>query len=316
MFGLQALDIALGLIFVYLLLSLICTAANELIAGLFKLRARNLVQAVNNLLCGAKGPDLGGKFFEHPLIKSLYKGRSRPSYIEPPTFALAVLDLVAPGSIGTANPVAKVKQHVKKLPANSDIRKTLELLIDDSENRIDKLRSNLEDWFNNSMERAAGWYKRKTQLIVLILAVVVTGALNADTTQIAKALTNDPALREALVAQAQQFAQQEASDSQETTGEEPTMGQAGDAKAEPGSKASPAERIGQNIDQLQQLGVPLGWKRWPQGMAEWANKVIGLLLTALAVSLGAPFWFDLLQKVVNIRSAGRLSGTPAKTAKD
>lgn len=310
MFGMQALDIALGLVFVYLLLSLICTAANELIAGLFKLRARNLVQAVNNLLRDAKGPHLGEKFFEHPLTKSLYKRRSRPSYIEPPTFALVLLDLVAPGSVGTKNPVANVKQQLKKkLPADSDVRKTLELLIDDSENKIDKLQSNLESWFNNSMNRAAGWYKRKTQLIVLILAVIITAALNADSTQIAKALTNDPALREALVAQAQQFAQQQAPADRGNTGGQPTTGQPAAAQA------SPAERIEQNVDQLQQLGVPLGWKRWPQGTAEWANKVIGLLFTALAVSLGAPFWFDLLQKVVNIRSAGRLSGTPAKTAK-
>lgn len=306
MFGMQALDIALGLIFVYLLLSLICTAANELIAGLFKLRARNLAQAVNNLLRDTKGPHLGDKFFAHPLIKSLYKGRSRPSYIEPPTFVLALLDLVAPGSIGTAKPVAKVKQHVKKLSANSEIRKTLQLLIDDSENNIDKLRSDLEGWFNNSMKRAAGWYKRKTQFIVLILAVVITGVLNADSTQIAKALTNDPALREALVAQAQEFAKRETLGADTMADKVRTTGQPAAAKA------SPAERIGQNIDQLQQLGVPLGWKKWPQDMAEWINKVIGLLLTALAVSLGAPFWFDLLQKVVNIRAAG---GSPVVSAK-
>ena len=298
MFGLQALDIALGLILVYLILSLICTATNELIAGLFKLRARNLVQALQNLLRDSKGTDLAGEFFTHPLVKSLYKEGSRPSYIPPPTFALALLDLVAPGSAGSTNPIVKIKQQLKRLPANSDVRRTLELLISDSENKLDKLRENLETWFSDAMERAAGWYKRKTQVAVLIVSVIITIAANADTTQIAKALSNDPALRGALVAQAQEFAKQA-----------PNTGQAQAPKGAAG--ASPAERIEENIQQLQQLGLPLGWKQWPRDWGEWANKIIGLLLTALAVSLGAPFWFDLLKKVVNIRAAGGLPGAEA-----
>lgn len=306
MFGLQALDIALGLILVYLILSLICTATNELIAGLFKLRARNLVQALQNLLRDSKGTDLGRKFFDHPLVKSLYREGSRPSYIPPPTFALALLDLVAPGSTGSANPIAKVKQQLKKLPANSDMRRTLELLVSDSDNKLDKLRSNLEAWFSDAMERAAGWYKRKTQVTVLIVSVIITIAANADTTQIAKALSNDPALRGALVAQAQEFAR-----------ETPGTGQTEAPKGGAGANASPAERIEQNIQQLQQLGLPLGWNQWPRDRGEWVNKTIGLLLTALAVSLGAPFWFDLLKKVVNIRAAGGLPGAaaPAKAGK-
>lgn len=306
MFGLQALDIVLGLMLVYLILSLICTATNELIAGLFKLRARNLVQALQNLLRDSKGTDLGGKFFDHPLVKSLYKEGSRPSYIPPATFALALLDLVAPGSTGGTNPVAKVKQQLKKLPANSNMRRTLKLLVSDSDHKLDKLRSNLETWFSDAMERAAGWYKRKTQVTVLIVSVIITVAANADTTQIAKALSNDPALRSALVAQAQEFAKQA-----------PGMGQTPAPQGDAGANVSPAERIEQNIQQLQQLGLLLGWNQWPRDSGGWVNKVIGLLLTALAVSLGAPFWFDLLQKVVHIRAAGALPGStePAKARK-
>jgi hypothetical protein len=304
MFGLQTLDVALGLILVYLILSLICTAANELIAGLFKLRARNLVHAVQNLLRDSKGTDLGGKFFDHPPVKSLYREGTRPSYIPPPTFALALLDLVAPGSTDSTNPIAKIKQQLKKLPAGSDMRRTLELLVSDSENKLDKLRSNVETWFSDAMERAAGWYKRKTQATVLILSAIITMAANADTTQIAKALSNDPALRGALVAQAQEYAKQA-----------PGTGQTEAAKRGGGASGSPAERIEQNIQQLQQLGLPLGWSQWPRGGGEWANKLIGLVLTTLAISLGAPFWFDLLKKVVNIRAAGGLPGGEPKARK-
>ncbi len=43
----------------------------------------------------------------------------------------------------------------------------------------------------------------------------------------------------------------------------------------------------------------------PRGLREWLVKLIGLLLTGAAVSLGVPFWFDVLNKVVNLRSVGK-----------
>src|SRR3954454_1974665 len=81
-FGLPILDIAIGLVFMYLLLALICTAANEFIAGVIHARAKNLVMGITNLLehpvvgAGGAPPHLAGKslpklFYEHPLIRSL-----------------------------------------------------------------------------------------------------------------------------------------------------------------------------------------------------------------------------------------------------
>ncbi len=54
---------------------------------------------------------------------------------------------------------------------------------------------------------------------------------------------------------------------------------------------------------VQTAGIPLGWTAAPRG-CEWANKIIGLILTIFAISLGAPFWFDVLNKIVSIRSVG------------
>jgi hypothetical protein len=324
MFGLQVLDIALGLIFVYLLLSIICTAAKELIAGWLNLRAECLARGIDNLLRDKGIANLGKKFYEHPLVKSLYKQKSKPSYIPARTFALAFLDLIAEAKSDTSLSMADVRGRISDLPPNSEIRKTLLILIDEATDNVQKFRKNIETWFNDAMDRVSGWYKRRTQVIILALAVLVAAVSNADTIHIAKALSNDPALRQAIVAQAQEFAKQgqalvvtqESIPAKETgkagsgiAGEESLSERENPPTSPPpatpstGRVDSPSDRINDSIAKLGQLGIPLGWKAWPEGW-DWVNKVIGLLITAFAVSLGAPFWFNILQKVAKIRAAG------------
>lgn len=312
MFGLQMIDVVLGLIFVYLLLSIVCTAANELLASLFKLRARTLASGIANLLKDGGITDLERDFYEHPLIKSLYKRKGKPSYIPPRTFAMALLNLIAPENTVGSNVMSNIRAKIEYLPEGSDLKKTLLILLDDAGDSLEKLRSNVEKWFNDSMERVSGWYKRKAQFVILVLAVALTVLANADTIQIAKALSVDPALREKLVTQAQGFLEQKAT-SEPNQAAKPNnqvndgslAGGLSSAKllAQAASSDSPSMRIRNAMQEVQQATLPLGWKTWPQG-TEWVNKIVGLLLTALAASLGAPFWFDKLQKVANIRAAG------------
>ena len=78
-----------------------------------------------------------------------------------------------------------------------------------------------------------------------------------------------------------------------------------------------------NQTALQSLGLPLGWgdrQNWPRGEGwphawDWLSKVMGLLLTAGAASLGAPFWFDMLNKIVSVRSAGKAPEEKQKSPK-
>jgi hypothetical protein len=289
MFGLQILDIGLGLIFIYLLLSIICTAANELIAGIFRLRARNLAAGIENLLSNKGIVDLEKKFYTHPLIKSLYGKNRKPSYIPPRTFADTLLDLIVPVTDGGNRVLNDIRTEiVNKLDDNSELKKTFLILMESAGDDIQKFKVNIETWFNNAMDRAAGWYKRKVQKIIFVLAIIITVIANADTFEIAKALSNDPALREVIVTQAEEFAKQ------------PSV-----------SERDPSKRLESTMDELQQLGIPLGWSDTPPDIC-WIQKIFGLLLTALAVSLGAPFWFDILNKVSNLRSAGAAPKEPVQ----
>lgn len=304
MFGLQILDIAIGLIFIYLILALTCTAVNELIASMLDRRTNNLFEGLKNLLSDstwkpsspgdAAGTDLVGAFYSHPLIKSLEENGKKPSYIPSRTFALTLLDLIAPADPAKSKTVADVRSALENLPKTSPIRGALLVMLDDAEDDLKKVQANIEIWFNNSMDRVAAWYKTRTQTIIIIIAALVVLATNADTMRIGKALSNDQALRDALVAQAQEY-----------------------VKSTPPAGTNPptdsVEEIKKNVTALQTLGVPLGYKgEAPDGFNWWLSKIFGLLLTIGAASLGAPFWFDMLNKFINVRAVGKSPDEVAK----
>src|SRR5882724_11564214 len=105
MFNSQILDVAIGMIFVYLLLSLVCSAANEIIESLFKKRAKHLEEGLRALL---QNKEMVAKVYNHSLVNGLFggeykpKSRKLPSYIPSENFALALMDLVLPGQAGSA----------------------------------------------------------------------------------------------------------------------------------------------------------------------------------------------------------------------
>jgi hypothetical protein len=366
MLGIPILDVALGMIFLYLMLSLVCSSVVEFFAGLRKKRAAFLTEGIIELLddpgisqaAEALRPlvPTAQGFYDHPLIRSLYRtapspgggGKedheqrtdavslgnrmTKPSYIPARTFALTLLDMVAhpvlpPGGVtpaaGTeavpakdgAAPVTqppaagqmpgvgtKVEKAVDAatrqmqeltaavdaLPDESSIKRILQVLIADARGDAEKLQANVEIWYNHAMDRVSGWYKRWSQVFIFCLSLVVSVAANADTISIGRELSTNGALRQAVAAQAEAYAKK------------PDAGRT--------AQDSSLEAIRTTVGQLNGLGISLGWTD-----ADWktatpgqrALKVLGLLLTAFAVSLGAPFWFDMLNKVITIRTAGK-----------
>src|SRR5437016_5696847 len=135
MFGLPILDIAIGLVFVYLLLALVCTAVTEVFAGLLKRRASNLLMGVRNLLGepNPAGQNLVDRLYAHPLIQALHENGRKPSYIPSRTFALALLDIIAPAD--NRPKLARTNEVIKNgLPNNPALQKALRILAEDSEN--------------------------------------------------------------------------------------------------------------------------------------------------------------------------------------
>ncbi|MCL6294866.1 hypothetical protein [Jejuia spongiicola] len=94
---------------------------------------------------------------------------------------------------------AKIKAGLALLPKESDTRKHIESLLTDADTKVDEFKLLLEQWFNDTMERSTGWFKRRVQYILFIVGFVLAVSFNADTINIVKKLSKDPDARAELV---------------------------------------------------------------------------------------------------------------------
>ena len=293
MFGSEMIDVAIGMIFTYLLLSLICSAINELMERSLKNRAADLERGLRELLDDQAGSGLVKRVYDHGMVNGLFKGgydpaasdkSNLPSYIPSRNFALAILGILAPdGSV----PGAKVNfsDAVAKI-GNAKVKNALTAMLTLAEDDLDKFRENIENWFNSAMDRVSGWYKRRSQVILFTLGLITAGVMNVNSISIANDLWVHKAQRDAFVSAAQ--------------------GYLGNHPAKDG-QTGPESGLKSNIDNMESYGLPIGWNiNWHRDRWAWLRFGIGSLLgwfvTACAVSLGAPFWFDMLNKFMVVRS--------------
>jgi hypothetical protein len=302
------LDVAIGLIVVYLLLSLLCTTVTEALEQVFKYRAFYLRLGIEKLLLGGDAA-LRDRLYAHPLVKSLYTDTrlpalmrtTGPSYIPSRQFVLALLDIVtAENAAASGNGSVRRLQDVvdgltrneKLLPA--PLVGALKTLIADAGEDLQKVKTGVEQWFNGAMDRIAGWYKRRSQTVGLIVGLTVAVVVNADTLEMIRTLSNDSAVRASLVAAAQGYA--------ESTRPRIESAQSGIAAPQGIDVAADVKRQSDStIAQLGGLGLPIGWQGMPGADDVWAH-LLGWLMTGFALSLGAPFWFDMLNKFMVVRA--------------
>lgn len=307
----ESLDLAIGMVVVFLLVSTLCTALREAVEALFKTRAAYLERAIREMLDDKDGRGLTESLFDHPLLAGLFLGKYRPkpadkklwvlangrglpSYVPATSFARAMLDVAARGSAagkqdedlsGAAITAEALRERLldPQSPISARVRRVLLNALDNARGDLGQARKNLEDWFNDSMDRVSGWYKRSTQWVVFVIAVVVTVTGNIDSIAIAKHFYRDEAARAAAVKV---------------------------AEATVAEGQAPRKEKAREV--LEELELPIGWHSTslPRGEEQhgyehelvWFNRVLGWLLTIFAATLGSPFWFDVLNKVMVIRS--------------
>jgi hypothetical protein len=168
----------------------------------------------------------------------------------------------------------------------------------------DEEKKKIEHWFDDAMDNVSGWYKRKANAWLWVISAVVCIALNADTISVGKILWNDPTARAAVSEAAKNYANHKTAGNDAGTG----------ASALTTGTKEELSKVTNARDDLEKLPVPLGWceedclpddpRRPPTDFYPMLLKLVGILISILAVSQGAPFWFDLLQKVANLRLAG------------
>ncbi len=105
-------------------------------------------------------------------MQDLHVADKMPAYVQPKTFSLAPLDLLVPSDLGASRTVASVRHAVGSLPVDWSTRKTLSILLDQAGDSLTTLEQSVEAQFNGAMDRVSGWYKQRTQVIVLTIAAL------------------------------------------------------------------------------------------------------------------------------------------------
>lgn len=331
------LDVAIGLIFIFFVLSVFVSGIVEFINTFIEQRARLLRIALDKLL----GEQLATAFFAHKLTavkRQRFWGFMKPvSYLSADSFSTVLIDLLVKagrlaeeqGNVDrslSAQSFAAIQQGLKQ-ESVSEVRELIEPILAKSDD-FHAFKAQLEQWYNGYMEQVSGWFKRYAQGVVWLVSIAITVLLNIDSIHLVNRLFNDDGLRERVIAQAIRTAEN-GSDTLK--------------KNEPGfieflhKQHSPVldstKTIKTNLsasdklllqtayvtfvsNKFDALQLPVGWIDDKSGwqlqpdQSGW-SAVGGWILTIAALSFGAPFWFDLLLKLVNIRNtARRPSGNP------
>ena len=308
MFGSQVLEVMVGLLLIYLALSVACSGIKEVIASVFSLRAKTLEAAIRNMLHDDTG-DLTQRIFEHPVIAGTAPLGQKPSYISSRNFAVALFEVLAVSDAGTgqvanasqATPGPRTLQDLRASIANlshGKLRMTLLGFVDASQGNLDAAQKKIETWFDDTMQRVSGWYKRSAQKLIFCAGFALCLALNADTLVMTKELWSDQALRSTVVAHATHRVEHPQ-----------TLSTSADVPAD-SLTFTQLQTVAAEVRAAQSL--PLGWGREPQGfkstLQHWPAgllKLLGILVSSFAILMGAPFWFDLLNNVMNLRLTGR-----------
>ncbi|WP_414584674.1 hypothetical protein [Scytonema sp. PCC 10023] len=373
-------DIALGLVFIYLTLSLIASEIQELISTLLQWRAKHLKQSIELLMAGGsetgseeieKAVELVKELYGDPIINTLNqqakdgieKGfrdvtktinskvskekESAPSYIPSETFAITLLEtLKIPQLINhVKNPSTQTNLHMilstyKELKTgindkNSDSYQRIQAIygeieqnqnfqnlvnslpervpdklinsltviadrtrikIDDLKQEVNQFQKEVETWFDRSMDRASGVYKRNAKGVAILIGISIAILTNTDTFHLLNRLSRDSAIRSAIT----QSASQRVDFLNDSNARMEIQKLLGDASVPIGW-----QNINQQLD-LEPLNTSQG--NTANAVLRKIWKVIamfgGWVVSGLAIAMGAPFWFDILNKVVNVRNAG------------
>ena len=308
LFNSSILEVIIGVVFLYLLLSILCTAANEWVAALTRRRGKMLRKGIRQLLEDQRLHDGDPQnaflqaFYGHPLIRSLKHDKNHPAYIAPRTFVAVVTDILTAAKPGSVE-FEHFEAGAMALP-DGNVKTAILALVQRSKKELETVQLAVEGWFNDAMDRVNGWYKRRTQLWTIIIALFLTLVGNANTIHAVRQLGSNPVLRTAVVEEAKVRAQKP----------RPTISveyKDEDDPTNPTITRNEGTKLSQN--EMDLLGQLVGWhehvfyddKRQLWSWKKWVERLIGWLLTLLAISLGAPFWFDILNKVVNVRFSGR-----------
>jgi hypothetical protein len=343
------LDTGIGLVLFFFTVAVLCSAAVESCANLFRKRAKYLLRGLHDLLDGAQsvagepsappgppagggaaggpasgvratrrvytatqqeralyqqalaagapasgadagGPDWTTRVMAHPLVDPFKQSRPgggktrNPAYLPASAFAAALLDEIIADPTRVTS-IETVREAIRRLPDSVPFKAALVSLSTTSGNDVASFVSAVEQWYDAKMDQIGGAYRRWAKRWLIVFGIAAALVLQLDAISIGRSLYASPPQREVVVAAA------------------------GNGTLCPAGKPFDATQrcVDGELDRLGAAGLPIGWSRpdRPAGPGGWLLKILGLAVTAIAATLGAPFWFDVLNRLGSLRNAGR-----------
>jgi hypothetical protein len=320
------LDAALGVAVVFAVFALVVSGLNEAWASFMNKRGKQLFDALNQIMddkahellttellqpltrqprVTVRNPPSARKTAVAPVSNQDEVRKATGAYLPSWMFAAAVLEKAEKASDAPAPLTASTEDKAKSLvdELGGPLAGVVQTLVKEADNDVHKLEKALAKWYDGYMERVAGWYKRNARWIMFVIALVVAIAANIDAVSLTREVISDASVRGALVQQASSISNCKGGDL--TCAKQDVAALPGSqlglfwtttcvSKSAPGTNAPKAVLCSSSWTTRQ--GLDNFW--------EWFDKVAGLLIGALAISLGAPFWFDLIGRGVSLKGAG------------
>jgi uncharacterized protein YbdZ (MbtH family) len=241
--------------------------------------------------------------------------RTLPAYISATSFTDAVIDLMVPDSHGLTTMDA-IKSSLNSLgndmPAPMrPLVKSIEALVTSAGDDVKSFRTSVEKWYDDHMARVSGWYKRRVAKITIVIGAILVLLLNLNTLTIGRTLYSNSVVRTAVSSVAGNSTSCPAGQNQQEC----------------------LASLQAQLSAAAQAGLPIGWGivsdcaartascNWldqrgifsRHGGSGWQAVLvlIGFLITIIALTPGARFWFDLLGKLGSLRSTGPKPAPPA-----
>jgi len=281
MFNSTVLEVAVGLTFCFLSVSLIVSSVSEGISSFLKLRGKYLLDGLKTLLNDRAGTGLVLDLYNHARLNPGGSGRAAgveelhglPSYVDARQFAVALNEVLQAAS-GTPGDMLAAIEHVPDVQLRGVLRNMYRRAGAD----LQRFEAEVAYWFDNAMDRLAGDYKRTMQWCALLVGFTLAVLMNIDALHLFKVLWAHPALMLQV-------------------------------------DLTPLPDAHSALANLRATSLPIGWERPPftyeDGVlastctfSEFAQMAAGWAITASSTLFGSPFWFDLLQRITHLRGTG------------
>jgi hypothetical protein len=313
------LQVIISVVVIYVIFSVVVFFIVEWISSFLQLRGKMLKNAVFDLF---RNDTLGKQVYHHPLVESLRAPNNKlTSYIPSSGFASALIDTIGARGSSPENAYHNFLKGVNDLQEGH--LKTLLTSLSQKATDLESLTISIEKWYNDCMDRVSGWYKRKMKVFILVVAAVITLSFNIDTIYIVRVAKADPVLRQRLNTLADQLLADSVFKKEVHALHSPDVDYYEDYVSDSSVNESdtsilhtqdhhgPVNNTEQDkrLQQWQYLNqlvsdsdLPIGWP--VKKGNPWLYIIMGWSITIVALSAGAPFWFDVLKKLVNLRSTG------------